>query len=681
MDYNKSLKQNVQELKSEVNRIKSLQRISNRNLFILKENIYLVSRKIILGDPLERFELENELRIMRNDITELEQKIKLLKSIRVDLEQDTGAEYVGFGKKKLLEMKDYMVKNGIDILRKRFILTDYNKDEIDIFVESVMGFDTVRIEGVAKPEDILFLYNNMGMTDTVNGKYDLSFFQTYSIKVDKEAGIYILTPKNFNINYERIEAYYINQAIDVQSTHFEVGNYWKHNIYGQFGTYPINPRAGISNYDAPYKYGDYSFFDNSISSTYTDHNPSKQCFQVPAIGGCQEEHFSGTNSLQNFGFNVDEMEALTGNSKTGWSASSMRSTKEDEHGFTYSISTWAKRDDIQARSVMNIEPNVFGSILQDEWQPIWDYDIRREIGKDISIGFYIIESIKQNVDGFVSISGESTYISGKGWYSSGSSVSSTIDSMITEHDYVFFYKIKDMPIKQNIAHENVSLIKAYESVSQSSGYTGEMTNPIITSSYTPSNIRTGTIASGFSCQINNKFMVYSYIINDITYIPEDFEETLPQTLIPQKRVMGIINISDENLPIGYKQEWIYDNIGSIIYINKCNKIIGQKQTIHAGNYNFIIVAFNPFYSVISENFEISIEQNEKVLSVDLGWNGVEGATGYALYCNGRLINVFMGEIYGTTLSSLPASGIMNLFNVGRSINNVGIGTQLYKWEQ
>lgn len=160
MDFNKSIKENIVNLKSEINLLKSLQRITNRNILILKQNENAISRNIILGDPLDRFEHENDLRIIRKDISELEAKMKLLKSIRIDIEGDIGVEYVPFAKKKLLEMKQYMLQSGIDILRKRYALTNSNKDEVDIYIKSVNGFDTVRIEGGKPTFNIIFGYVN-----------------------------------------------------------------------------------------------------------------------------------------------------------------------------------------------------------------------------------------------------------------------------------------------------------------------------------------------------------------------------------------------------------------------------------------------------------------------------------------------------------------------------------------
>ncbi len=94
-------------------------------------------------------------------------------------------------------MKNFMLNHGIDILRKRFTLKNYNKDEVDIFIESINGFDTVRIEGVTG-YDRIFLYNEFGCSYW--GQEDFSncslmrlcYMQVYKILTDRQFKKYIL---------------------------------------------------------------------------------------------------------------------------------------------------------------------------------------------------------------------------------------------------------------------------------------------------------------------------------------------------------------------------------------------------------------------------------------------------------------------------------------------------------
>jgi hypothetical protein len=242
MDYTKSLKQNVQELKSEINRIKSLQRISNMNLHILKENAYKLSIAIISGEPLEKFELENDLRIIRSDIATLEHQIKRLKSIRIDLESDVGVEYVPFGKKKLLEMKDYMIKNGIDILRKRYVIADYDKNEVDIFVESVMGYDTVRIEGGKPTFNIVFGYVNKVLKPTPFPHYVYKIKQLI-FKVNKDLTLTAIPDRKISNDDMNFEIY---QNADKGQSGL-ASNYDHTSHYLSSPIIPVN-RYGINNY-------------------------------------------------------------------------------------------------------------------------------------------------------------------------------------------------------------------------------------------------------------------------------------------------------------------------------------------------------------------------------------------------------------------------------------------------
>lgn len=57
------------------------------------------------------------------------------------------------------------------------------------------------------------------------------------------------------------------------------------------------------------------------------------------------------------------------------------------------------------------------------------------------------------------------------------------------------------------------------------------------------------IFTGFSTQLNKEIMVYTYIIKKRTGTEYLFD----------RRVVGIINIADERLPIGYRQEFTIDN--------------------------------------------------------------------------------------------------------------------------
>jgi hypothetical protein len=63
---------------------------------------------------------------------------------------------------------------------------------------------------------------------------------------------------------------------------------------------------------------------------------------------------------------------------------------------------------------------------------------------------------------------------------------------------------------------------------------------------------TGQRITGLSCQINNSNMVYTYII-------ERYDNG---NWVFDRRITGIINISDKSLPVGHRQEFDLDFSGT-----------------------------------------------------------------------------------------------------------------------
>lgn len=242
MDFNKTLKENVENLKIEINALKYMQRKSYRKLKEVQDDADTLATKIITGEPLEKFDLENDLRIIRYGIKELKNEIKRLKSVRIDLESEVGAEYIGFGKKKLLEMKEKMLNHGIDILRKRFTLTNYNKDEVDIFVESVMGYDTVRIEGGKPTFNIVFGYVNK-VLKTIPFPYYVYKIKQLIFKVNKDLTLKALPDKKISNDDMNFEIY--QNADKGQSGLASNYDYTSHYLSSPI--IPVN-RYGINNY-------------------------------------------------------------------------------------------------------------------------------------------------------------------------------------------------------------------------------------------------------------------------------------------------------------------------------------------------------------------------------------------------------------------------------------------------
>lgn len=63
----------------------------------------------------------------------------------------------------------------------------------------------------------------------------------------------------------------------------------------------------------------------------------------------------------------------------------------------------------------------------------------------------------------------------------------------------------------------------------------------------------GTLITGWSSQINTRNIVYTYIMK------EPATEKSPDFQVFKKRIIGIINLSDKDLPVGYRQEFEFNS--------------------------------------------------------------------------------------------------------------------------
>jgi hypothetical protein len=99
----------------------------------------------------------------------------------------------------------------------------------------------------------------------------------------------------------------------------------------------------------------------------------------------------------------------------------------------------------------------------------------------------------------------------------------------------------------------------------------------VDSTHTENRTIEGKRLTGVSCQINNTNMVYTYIA----------EKYYNGKWVFDKRVIGVINISNKNLPAGYRQEFEINNSNASQTLSDICKDYNYKDLaaigVHKGN--------------------------------------------------------------------------------------------------
>jgi len=123
-----------------------------------------------------------------------------------------------------------------------------------------------------------------------------------------------------------------------------------------------------------------------------------------------------------------------------------------------------------------------------------------------------------------------------------------ITSSTTKTDQYFLgYKTPALGFKKILLVEDITTQTQVNNIYTI--YNDDGTTSVSNSSLTSGDLTHDIILTGFSCQLNKEIMVYTYILKKWNGSEYVFD----------KRVVGIINISDGMLPVGYKQEFEITN--------------------------------------------------------------------------------------------------------------------------
>lgn len=165
-----------------------------------------------------------------------------------------------------------------------------------------------------------------------------------------------------------------------------------------------------------------------------------------------------------------------------------------------------------------------------------------------------------------------------------------------------------------------------------------------------------------SCQINNDIMVYSYKI----------QNSVGTLWTTTQHVIGCINISNKNLPVGYRQEFVYAPLLETDYPQNLT-IAPVEGSLANQEHNYQIVALNPMQQTLA-----CPAMSATGTGFNLSWTPVIGATHYIIYREGKAIKEtgittftdtgieeslgeYAGGLYSTPLG-LPVSPIYSFLN-------------------
>ncbi|OGW38148.1 MAG: hypothetical protein A2Y97_01485 [Nitrospirae bacterium RBG_13_39_12] len=145
---------------------------------------------------------------------------------------------------------------------------------------------------------------------------------------------------------------------------------------------------------------------------------------------------------------------------------------------------------------------------------------------------------------------------------------------------------------------------------------------------------------GVSCQLNGDNIVYSYLLQhnpSATHYDYDWQT--------EKMVVGIINITDSNLPNGYIQEFEYTPLEETDYPTGLTLSSVPNGNLVPDTYTYHVSALNPVNQTLASS-ATSITMTGDEGGVMLRWNAVDGATHYVVY--GRKGDVTALAIVGDT---------------------------------
>jgi len=265
MDISKSIFDNIKKLQEEIEFMRLQRRIDAVRLYFLKAELGVLSFNAITADPLERFDIENELIKTRTGIADLQEKMISTKNVRVDIVGDGGHEYLGFAKNKLSQMKRRMYIGGTPISNKRYVIGD-----TDIYIQSVRGYDWIRIEKEIPILSLFLIHNN---------RKDAVFMD---IGVDEDENL-TLTPKVYTFSEDEMEVRFDSTLLTVQS----YPNLSKHNLETIIPLYDTDTYVGNIKY-----YGMRQGYTKSGHGFYAI--PGNIYYYTPQYFDVQSEYIKGT---------------------------------------------------------------------------------------------------------------------------------------------------------------------------------------------------------------------------------------------------------------------------------------------------------------------------------------------------------------------------------------------------
>ncbi len=213
-------------------------------------------------------------------------------------------------------------------------------------------------------------------------------------------------------------------------------------------------------------------------------------------------------------------------------------TKEGERDSFYWYNGSIDHDIVMMRCGSDLFTNVLpnsSSTQGEEFQRVMDYDHNED--KDI-IMFYEYTENSSNSSGQ-----DAQYFGDPGLAPFGDAfwtINSNSNSKIT-WKYKLFYKIKDKIEIINIPYSN------FQSSSNTTSIASMVFCPDPSYNINSSTTKQGDRISGISTQINDENMIYTYIVETLDLVTEQWNFS--------KRIIGVINISDPDLPVGYRQEF------------------------------------------------------------------------------------------------------------------------------
>ncbi len=144
---------------------------------------------------------------------------------------------------------------------------------------------------------------------------------------------------------------------------------------------------------------------------------------------------------------------------------------------------------------------------------------------------------------------------------------------------------------------------------------------------------------GVSSQLNKGRIVYSY------YIQHSNAPSYPLKWTPEKYVVGIINIADEHLDHGHRQEFEYHPLAEGSSPSNLALSPTSSGNLSPGTYTYYVAAVNPINQTLA-SAPASVTLSSEQKGVVLNWSAVEGATHYIVY--GRSSNPVALTLKGST---------------------------------